>query len=168
MYDFLKTTALVVSVGAAAFMASGATAGQGISSIDVKAQVGAPQGSNALDLYPTIADDLTREILSRVDTTNDPEGGVISVKIKRLSLDGDTILPDSAEFNELEGFLSYEGGSRDFVEMIRLSARTDEQAVPEGFVSVAPSNADFYDAMLAAFADRIVELVPEEDITSGS
>ncbi|MEM9636113.1 MAG: hypothetical protein AAGA94_00580 [Pseudomonadota bacterium] len=168
MFNFVKKTTFAATVSLAALAASGAVAGPGVSDIDVQAKIAAPQGSNALDLYPTIAEDLERAILERVDTANDPNGPTITVKIKRVSLDGDTILPDTAEFNELEGFLSYQGGSREVVENIILSAHTDESAVPAGVIAIPPSQDDFYDAMLTAFADRVVELVPAEDINSGS
>lgn len=168
MFNFIKKTAAAATVSLAALAASGAIAGQGVSDIDVQAKIEAPQGSNALELYPTIAADLEREILERVATVNDPAGPTITVKIKRVSLDGDTILPDSAEFNELEGFLSYQSGSREVVETIKLSAHTDESAVPEGFVAIPPSQEDFYNAMLTAFADKVVELLPEEDINVDS
>ncbi|MFK7881906.1 hypothetical protein [Roseobacter sp.] len=169
MFDFLKKTSLAATVSLAAFVVSGTVvAGTGVSNIDVQAKLEAPQDSNALDLYPTIEGDLTRAILERVNTTNDPAGPTISIKIKRVSLDGDTILPDSAEFNELEGFLSYQGGSREVVETIKLSAYADTQSVPDGYISVPPSNEDFYQAMLTTFADRVIELVPEEDVSSGS
>lgn len=168
MFNFMKKTTVAATVSLAALATPGAIAGQGVSDIDVQTKIEAPQGSNALDFYPTIADDLEREILERVATVNDPAGPTITVKIKRVSLDGDTILPDSAEFNELEGFLSYQNGSREVVETIKLSAHTDERAVPEGFIAIPPSQEDFYDAMLTAFADKVVELVPEEDIKTDS
>ncbi|MDW3221370.1 MAG: hypothetical protein R8G34_00545 [Paracoccaceae bacterium] len=164
MFDLVKNTALATSISLSAFMASGALAGTGIGAIDVKTTLEAPQGSNALDLYPTIADDLTREIMQRVDTTTDPTAPIISVTIKKVSLDGDTILPDSAEFNELQGVLSYQGGSRQVVEPINLSAHTDLQSMPEGYVVKTPSDADFYNAMIVTFAERVLELVPAEDV----
>lgn len=168
MFNFVKRTAAAATLSLVALAASGALAAQGVSDITVDAQIEAPQNSNALDLYPTIAEDLERAILERVNTSTDPADPTITVKIKRVSLDGDTILPDSAEFNELEGYLSYQGGSREVVETIRLSAHTDESAVPAGFVSIPPSQDDFYDAMLTAFADRVIELVPEDNVKSGS
>lgn len=168
MFNFVKKTTFATTVSLAAFAAGAASAGDGISEIDVQTKITAPQDSNALALYPTLADDLEREILERVNTNSDPSGPVITVKIKRVSLDGDTILPDTAEFNELEGYFNYEKGSRQVIETIRLSAYADQSAVPAGYVSVAPSTDDFYDAMLTAFADRVVELVPEEDLASDS
>ncbi|MCV3270985.1 hypothetical protein [Roseobacter sinensis] len=167
MFDFVKKTTIAATVSLAALAASGAIAG--VNDIDVQAKIEAPQGSNALDLYPTIAEDLERALIERIDAlSNDPSDPTLTVKIKRVSLDGDTILPDSAEFNELEGFVSFEGGSRQVVETIRLSAHTDESAVPAGYVAIPPSQDDFYDAMLTAFADRVVEMLPEEDINTGS
>ncbi|WP_299674990.1 hypothetical protein [uncultured Roseobacter sp.] len=169
MFNFVKKTTAAATVSLAALAASGAVATAGVNDIDVQAQIEAPQGSNALDLYPTIEADLERALVERIDAlSNNPADPTLTVKIKRVSLDGDTILPDSAEFNELEGFVSFQGGSREVVETIRLSAHTDESAVPAGYVAVPPSTDDFYDAMLTAFADRVVEMLPEEDIKSGS
>lgn len=164
MFDFVKTTTLAASISLSAFLASGVSAGSGVGAIDVRTTLEAPQDSNALDLYPTIADDLTREIMQRVDTTNDPTAPTISVTIKKISLDGDTVLPDSAEFNELQGVLSYQGGSRQVVEPIKLSAHTDTQSMPEGYIVKTPTEAEFYNAMIVTFAERVVELVPAEDV----
>ncbi|MBW4708760.1 hypothetical protein KX928_13305 [Roseobacter sp. YSTF-M11] len=163
MFNHVKKIALAATVSLTAIAASGVSAGEVVTDIDVQATIDAPQGSNALQLYPTIADDLSREILERVDTGNDPAGPVLTIKIKRVSLDGDTILPDSAEFNELEGFVSYQRGTKDIAEMIRLSAYSDEASVPAGYIAVPPSQDDFYNAMLTAFADRVVALLPEAD-----
>ncbi|MGZ2257783.1 hypothetical protein [Roseobacter sp. A03A-229] len=169
MFDFVKKTTAAAAVSFAALAASGAIATAGVHDIDVQAKIEAPQGSNALDLYPTIAEDLERALIERIDAlSNDPSDPTLTVKIKRVSLDDDTILPDSAEFNELEGFLSFQGGSREVVETIRLSAHTDESAVPAGAVVIPPSTDDFYNAMLTTFADRVVEMLPEEDINTGS
>ncbi|WP_299827326.1 hypothetical protein [uncultured Roseobacter sp.] len=169
MFNFVKKTTAVATVSLTTLIASGAIAAAGVSDIDVQAQIEAPQGSNALDLYPTIEADLERALIDRITAlSNDPADPTLTVKIKRVSLDGDTILPDSAEFNELEGYISFQGGSREVVDTIRLSAHTDESAVPVGYVSIAPSDADFYDALLTAFADRVIEMLPEEDIKSGS
>lgn len=164
MFRFVKNTAAAATVSLGALMASSALAGQGISDIDVQAGIAAPQGSNALDYYPTIAEDLEREILERVAVSDDPTGPKIKVQIRSVSLDGDTILPDTAEFNELEGYVSYNGGSRDLGEVIKLSAHTDNTVAGPGVVTIPPSQEDFYDAMLTAFADRVIELVPAEDI----
>ncbi|WP_195821924.1 hypothetical protein [Roseobacter sp. MH60115] len=165
MFNFVKKTSAAATVSLTALIASGAIATAGVSDIDVQAQIEAPQGSNALELYPTIEADLERALIDRITAlSNDPADPTLTVKIKRVSLDGDTILPDSAEFNELEGYISYQGGSREVVDTIRLSAHTDESAVPEGYVSIAPSDADFYDALLTAFADSIIEKLPAEDI----
>ncbi len=167
MFNLVKTTAAAAAVSLAALVATGAVAG--VHDIDVQAKIEAPQGSNALDLYPTIAEDLERALIERIDAlSNNPSDPTLTVKIKRVSLDGDSVLPDSAEFNELEGFLSFQGGSREVVETIRLSAYTDETGAPAGAVVIPPSTDDFYDAMLTAFADRVVEMLPEEDIKTGS
>ncbi|MGC3937083.1 hypothetical protein ACOTTU_04700 [Roseobacter sp. EG26] len=161
MFNSVRKTALVASVSLAALIGAPAYAKEAVSEIDVQAEIEAPQDSNALELYPTIADDLAREILERVKTDTDPAGPLLTVKIKRVSLDGDTILPDSAEFNELEGFVSYQRGSKEITEVIKLSAYSDEASVPEGFIAVAPSDEDFYNVLITSFADKVVDLLPE-------
>ncbi len=141
-----------------------------LSSIDVEASYAAAADSNAEALYPQITEDLRRAIAQRVSTSDDAADPALRVDIRRISLDGDTILPDSAEFNELEGVVSVNDKSgeidgRSFP--VAITARADAATLPEGWIQIAPGADDFYDAMVTAFADNVAASL-ENVNTSGN
>ena len=168
MFKIAQTTALAATVSMFALTTAEAAEQPPIGQIEVSAEFDAAQDSNALQYYPEVVSDLTREIAARVETSNDNGDPTIRVQITRMSLDGDTLLPDSAEFNELEGIVVYSDDNngvpaRTFP--IQVAAYSGDRVVPEGFVVIAPDTTDFYNAMLVTFADTVAEKLPNE-ITS--
>ncbi|GLT09807.1 hypothetical protein ACFQFQ_11085 [Sulfitobacter porphyrae] len=132
-----------------------------ISSIDVGTTYAAATDANAAEKFPDITTDLQEAIAKRVPTSSDAADSRIRVELRKVSLNGNTMLNDAGEFNELEGVVSIESddgsstGSRSFpVSIAALSA--DTQA-PEGTVLIQPSTDDFYNVMIGAFADRVAE-----------
>ncbi len=162
MFDTMKKLALATSVSVLAL--AGAVSAQDavkVSKIDVAASYSAAQDSNAADVFPEIATDIQAAIAERVPTSSDAADPMVRVDIRKVALDGDTMMvPDSAEFNELEGVvdISSENGTLgDLSFPINIAAYTAERAVPEGYVAVAPSDTDFYNAMISGFADTVAE-----------
>ncbi len=166
----MQTTAFVVATTAA----TTAWASQDVSlyDVEVRAEQSDFSDSNALKYWPNLEADLQRAIVDRVELSGAAEDPRIEVEISKISVDGDTFLPDSGEFNELEGIVKiYEGDPAVTVQgkagsdqnlpisssPLRLSARSPEGNPPEGWVMVPPSRDDFYTVMVEAFAEKIVE-----------
>ena len=62
--------------------------------------------TNAQALFPQITNDMKLAIANLVPQSDDASDPIIHVDIRKIALNGDTILPESAEFNELEGVVS--------------------------------------------------------------
>ena len=162
MFTKIKMTALAASVslialGGAAF-AMDAT--YKVSVIDVEASMSAAEGSNAMALYPDITTDIQAAVASRVITSDDAGDPEIRIDIHKVALNGAAILPDTKEFNELEGVVSItgpEGADGGYTFPINIAAYTGDQIVPEGYSAVLPSETDFYEAMVNSFADSVAE-----------
>lgn len=171
----LKTTAFIL----AATVATGAMAAQDVSlnDVEVKAELSDFKDSNALKYWPDIERDLQQAIIERVELSGKAEDPRVEVEISKISVDGDTILPDSGEFNQLEGVVKiYEGEDAVSVQgknnqesnlpvsssPLRLSAIAPSGEPPEGWVMVPPSQDDFYNAMVQAFAAEVVEDIEEQ------
>lgn len=171
MFNALKRTALVASVSLTALSGAAFAEQPAVSRIDVDSTLDAAQGSNAMMLYPEITTDLQTAIAEKVETSDDAGDPTIRVEITRVSLDGATMLPDSREFNELEGTVVYSDDNGEISAAtfpVQVAAYTDDRAAPEGYVLMAPSDEDFYIAMLTTFADTVAELLPEEARRSAS
>lgn len=135
-----------------------------VKEVDVKAEIESAEGANALRFYPGIEDDLERAVVARVPVGDDPNGYVVDVVLQKVSLDGDTVLPDSMEFNQMEGVIVITSpltGAAPQSIPVQLAAASGEGLVPEGFVAVTPSTDDFYSAMVESFASVVAERVPE-------
>lgn len=166
----MQTTALIL---ATAVTATAVTAQDvKLYDVDVKADLTDFTDSNALKFWPNLEADLQRAIVDRVKLTGVDEDPRIEVLVSKVSVDGDTFLPDSGEFNQLEGVVAvYEGESAVTTQTevnsevdtpitrypLRLYAQTAEATVPEGWTLIPPSTEDFYNAMVQAFADKVVE-----------
>ena len=121
--------------------------------------------------------DLGQAIAERVKFDDSAKAPRVRVEINRIAIDGDTILSDSGEFNQLEGTVRvYKGLSADNASPevassndeavrsfpFRLKAETAEGEAPEGWVLVAPSKDDFYTVLVNAYADGVVERLEAE------
>lgn len=133
-----------------------------ISEIDVGTTYAAATDTNAAEKFPEIATDLQTAIAERVPTSDDAADLRIRVDIRKVSLNGDTMLNDAGEFNELEGVVSIEDpttSSSNRAFPVDIAALAADTPVPEGTYVIEPSTEQFYDVMIAAFADRVaVEL----------
>lgn len=167
---FLQTTAIALTTA----FAVPAMAAQDVSLFDVEVRADLTDfvDSNAMKYWPELEADIQRAIVERVNLSGKDEDPRIEVMVSKVSVDGDTVLPDTGEFNQLEGVVTiYEGESAVTVQgkqgaedealiasyPLRLVAQTAETTAPEGWVMVAPSQDDFYTAMVEAFAMKVVD-----------
>ena len=135
-----------------------------VKDIDVSTEIEGVDGANALDYYPDLETDLEKAVAQLVEVTDDPNGYDIDVTVQSVSLDGDTVLPDTQEFNQMEGVVVITSPMTDqdpHSYPVRLVAMTDDSAVPQGFVQINPDPDDFYNAMIDAFASNVAENLPE-------
>ncbi|MFU1478684.1 hypothetical protein ACM25N_13660 [Roseovarius sp. C7] len=165
---FMQTTALALSMSIAGFAASADM--PKVSAVEVEANLSSYDDSNALEFWPTLDDDLGKAIASHLEF-DDASAPRVEVQLTKVAIDGDTVLPDSGEFNHLEGIIAVHSGleldntteGRSEPEVLQsfpltVVAMTGEgMDLPEGWYLVPPSQEDFYDAMVAAYAEKVVE-----------
>ncbi len=131
-----------------------------VSKIDVESSVSAAAESNAMDFYPDLEEDLRAEVAERVPLSSDGADPQIKIDIRKISLNGATMLPDSKEFNELEGVVEITSPTSDNAGLsfpVKVSAYSGEDIAPEGYVNVPPSETEFYVALVSTFADVVAE-----------
>ncbi|WP_370401538.1 hypothetical protein [Sulfitobacter sp. JB4-11] len=161
MFDMIKKSALVATVGTLAFSSAAiAIETPPVSEVTVEVSAEAAQDDNAARVYDTITVDLAKAISERVTRGTGGDAYNIKVDIRKLALDGDTLQPDDTEFNQLEGVVVFNGprsGAGNATLPIRISAVTGDQTAPEGVIMIKPGTDDFYDAMIAGFADNVAE-----------
>ncbi|SEK87178.1 hypothetical protein SAMN05443999_102441 [Roseovarius azorensis] len=148
-----------------------------LSGVAVNADLSAYEDNNVLEYWPTLADDITKAIASQVTVDDTAKAPQISVEINKVAINGNTVLPESGEFNQLEGTVTtYTGPNEDTAAnseastpddvigsyVLRMSAVTGETDAPEGWIIVPPSQDDFYNALVNAYATAIVERIEEE------
>jgi len=170
---YLFTTALALTMSAMGGAVSADT--PVISAVEVDADYSAYKRSNVVEVWPSLEEDLGAAISSIVEFGNG-EMPVIKVELNKVAIEGDTSLPDSGEFNHIEGQVVVHAGvdatvqkavddrEPDVIQAFPLivTAMTDDGgAVPEGWVSIPPSEEDFYNALIGAYA---VELVNRLDL----
>ncbi|WP_240611529.1 hypothetical protein [Roseovarius nitratireducens] len=172
--NLFKTTALC-SVFALAAAGPLAALEKTLSGVEVTSALSSYEETNVHKFWPTLDEDLATAISSKLNVDDKADAPRISVEINKVSVDGDTMLPDSGEFNTLEGTVTtYEGGndpeaankaddtdSQIGSYALRMTATSGEREVPDDWVTVAPSQDDFYNALVDAYATTIVERIEE-------
>ena len=142
-----------------------------VKELTVTAESTDAQDPNAARYYPEIAGDLTAAIFERISLDDDPGGYVVKVSLASLSLDGDTALPDSGEFNRMEGVVAISSPLTDspsYSYPVQIVAATADAAIPDGYVAINPSSGDFYNAMVQGFAEVVQQKLPEAMQAAGS
>ncbi|MEI4264109.1 hypothetical protein [Roseovarius sp. D0-M9] len=170
----LWTTALCTGL-ALAFTGPLAAMDKTVSAVEVKADMSAYEDSNVLKYWPTLETDLAASIASKVTVDDNADAPRLTVEINKVAIDGDTFLPDSGEFNQIEGTVVMHQGDN----AVNSSSTTDTQEeqtggyplnmtaisgsgdAPEGWIVVEPSQDDFYDALINAYADTVVERIEQ-------
>lgn len=160
----MKTTfAKLTAVTALALLPLGAFAETPISEVNVHANLNENVDANAMQYYPQIETDVQRLIAERLSLTGDAGDPMIDVEIKGVLLDGDSVLPDSAEFNELRATINYTDDNGEInaeAYPVWIKASTAETPM-DGVIYLAPGQDDFYIAMISTLADTVVENIPE-------
>ncbi|MEX3315593.1 hypothetical protein [Sulfitobacter sp. PS-8MA] len=161
MLNNIKTFAL--AAGVSTFALTGAAFADEelrISAIDVESSVAASAESNGLQFYPDLEEDLRSEVAERVPLSSDGADPQIKIDIRKIALNGATMLPETMEFNQLEGVVditSPTGATAGYSFPVKVTAASGDGIVPEGYVTVAPSDSEFYVALVSTFADVVVE-----------
>ncbi|MEX1234621.1 MAG: hypothetical protein WEB56_06505 [Roseovarius sp.] len=168
----LWTTALCTSL-ALTFAGPLAAMDKTVSAVEVKADMSAYEDSNVLKYWPTLENDLATAIGSKLTVDDNADAPRLTVEINKVAIDGDTFLPDSGEFNQLEGTVVMHQGSNSVNSglntdtqdeqtggyPLRMTAVTGSDDAPEGWIVIDPSQGDFYDALINAYADTVVERI---------
>ena len=161
----MKTTfAKLTAVTALALLPLGAFAETPISEVNVHANLNEYVDANAMQYYPQLATDVQRLIAERLDLTGDAGDPMIDVEIKGVLLDGDSVLPDSAEFNELRATINYTDDNNEInaeAMPLWIKASTADTTPQEGVIFVAPDRTDFYVAMITTLANTVVDNIPD-------
>ena len=97
----------VLSAAAAVLMFTAPVAVQAqdvtLSRIEVQTDLSAYEDSNASEFWPSLEADLGRAIASVVTVDETAPAPAIRVEINKIAISGSPILPDTGEFNEMEG-----------------------------------------------------------------
>ena len=131
-----------------------------ISEIAVESSVAAAADSNGLEFYPDLAEDIRAEVAERVALSSDGADPQIRIDLRKIALNGATMLPESKEFNQLEGVVditSPTGENAGYSFPVKVTAESGDGIVPEGYVTVPPSDQEFYVALVSTFADIVAE-----------
>ena len=163
---YSKTGALAAGVSLMALSGAAYADTVGVSGVEVTTALGGAADSNALSLYPSLNTDLEAAIAQRV-AGGDVTDPTVEVSIREVALDGATMLPDSKEFNQMEGVVSLAGASGDLGGLsfpVRINAVMGDTTAPAGTIVLAPSDGDFYVAMVNAFADSVAAQLAERSV----
>lgn len=160
MFVMMKKLTLATTVSVMALTGAALAADvDGVSEIRVSTSYDAAQDSNAAEYFPEIATDVQVAIAKLIPSSDNAADPIIRVDLRKVALDGDTMLPDSKEFNQLEGVVAIDTntgeGGQSF--KVNILAVTDLAAVPEGYVGISPSMDDFYTAMVDGFALNVAQ-----------
>lgn len=172
--NLLRTTA-ICSVFALAAASPLAAMEKTLSGVEVTSDLSAYEDTNVLKFWPTLEEDLATAIVAKLDLDETADSPRISVEINKVAVDGDTNLPDSGEFNQLEGTVTtYEGGnetastSQDETHnsligsyALRMKAVEEDRDMPDDWVGVVASQDDFYEALVEGYATTVVERIED-------
>jgi hypothetical protein len=141
-----------------------------VSDIMVTASYNAAEDSNAAEMFPEITADVKQAVAERVPLSDDGADPIINIDIRKIALNGDTVLPDSTEFNEMEGVVSINtevgGGGQSFA--VNVTAVSGDASAPEGYIMLLPSTDDFYGAMIDGFAENVADRLMQLNLEGGS
>lgn len=158
----LRSSAIAAALAMTApFMLSAEEAA--VKEITVTAEPATAEGMNAMMYYPQMEADLQQAIAERVPVSDAPNAYVVRVSLDKVALNGETMLPESQEFNTMQGTIvitSPQTNAAPLSYPVNLQAGSAGPA-PEGFVTIEPGPDEFYAAMITAFADIVAKDLPE-------
>lgn len=130
-----------------------------VSGVAVATDLDGVSVSDVNNFYPAFNEDLEKAIWASLDNpdTAGGRGFQIDVKVTTIALDGSTLGPNG-EFNTLDGIVTYTFDGSDqpsgtFPLEVRATAGASD--APMGAIVVAPSEADYYQAMVMGFANGV-------------
>ena len=128
-----------------------------VSGVKVEANLENVEVTDFAQFYPNFSDDLEKVIWATVDNpmTDGSQGFQIDIKVTQLSLNGNPMGTDG-QFNSMSGIATYtfDGGDGPAGSYpIEVTATSGD--APAGAIVVAPSESDYYAAMLDAFANGV-------------
>ena len=129
MFTTIKSFTFAASVSLLALTSATAAELPKVSEISVDASYDAAQDSNAAALYPELQTDINKAVAEMVPTSDDAADPIIRIDIRKIALDGDTYLPDSAEFNQIEGVVAIEGRDGSVSEVRAMGGRFGDLAL---------------------------------------
>ncbi|MCZ0812651.1 hypothetical protein N5A93_10455 [Roseovarius sp. EGI FJ00037] len=145
-----------------------------LSDVEVKSDLSAFEKSNALEFWPDLTEDLGKAIAAHVNIDDQAEAPRIVVEINKVAIDGEPVLPDSGAFNQIEGTIAMHPASKagsntetdaELPQMgsyaLKVSAKAAEGEAPEGWVIIPPSEDDFYNVLINAYAMEVVERIED-------
>ncbi|GGO60364.1 hypothetical protein SAMN05444398_11123 [Roseovarius pacificus] len=144
-----------------------------LSAVEVKTDLSAFENSNALEFWPTLSEDIGQAIASELTIDDQSKEPRIVVSINKVAINGETTLPDTGEFNQLEGTVTmFPARGADNSETsnsssatgsyaLKVSATSGEVDVPENWIVIPPSQDDFYEALTNAYAMEVVERIED-------
>ena len=162
MTQLMKSTALAI------VLASGITtvqAAEPLGDVVVETRTAGIEGAASYSFFPNIAADLEAAIEAGVVTTGLETDSLIEVQVIELLLDGNKVTPDGDVFNEMQITVEYSHPDNVFPSEtypIRMSATKAEVIAPADVIVVDPNAPDFYKALIASTAARVIEKMPEE------
>lgn len=135
-----------------------------VSGVEVATDLDGVSVSDVNNFYPEFNADLEKAIWASIDNpkTDGGRGFQIDVKVTSIELDDAALGPDG-QFNELNGVVTYTFDGADQPALTTpIEVKATAGDVPAGVIAVAPSEADFYQAMVMGFAngvnDRMADL----------
>jgi hypothetical protein len=146
-----------------------------VSSVEVKADLSAYENSNALEYWPSLETDLSQRIAEKISIDDTSEAPRMRVEINKIAINGETLLPDTGEFNQLEGTVTLmeslnetsstkvDGTTGTALQSfpLVLNAVSANTAVPEGVILIPPSKDDFYAALVDAYATEAIKQIKQ-------
>lgn len=144
-----------------------------LSDVEVKTDLSAFENSNALEFWPTLSEDIGEAIASELTIDDQSGESRIVVAINKVAINGETTLPDTGEFNQLEGTITTfpakgaantetgDSSSATGSYALKVSATSGEVDVPENWIVIPPSQGDFYEALTNAYAMEVVERIED-------
>ncbi|RKT28189.1 hypothetical protein BXY70_3549 [Roseovarius halotolerans] len=145
-----------------------------LSNVEVKSDLSAFEDSNALEFWPDLTQDLGKAIATHVNIDDQAEAPRMVVEINKIAINGEPVLPESGEFNQIEGTIALHpantaGGNTETDAnlppmgsyALTVSAKAAGGEAPEGWVVIPPTEGDFYDVLINAYAMEVVERLEE-------
>lgn len=169
----LLSTTFCAGLALAAVAAPLAAEEKTLSAVEVKTDLSAFENSNALEFWPTLSEDIGQAIASELTIDDQSKEPRIVVSINKVAINGETTLPDTGEFNQLEGTVTmFPARGADNSETsnsssatgsyaLKVSATSGEVDVPENWIVIPPSQDDFYEALTNAYAMEVVERIED-------